>query len=112
MVKYIPTPNSQKLISQTGIVRSVLNKSSVYKSILTVLLATVFLVASATAQQAVTQLPGHTATSELSMVATVNPLATDAGIATLEAGGNAVDAAIASALTLGVVDGFLSLIHI
>ena len=108
MVKYIPTPNSQKLISQTGIVRSVLNKSSVYKSILTVLLATVFLVASATAQQAVTQLPGHTATSELSMVATVNPLATDAGIATLEAGGNAVDAAIASALTLGVVDGFNS----
>ena len=42
------------------------------------------------------------------MVATVNPLATDAGIAALDAGGNAVDAAIAAALTLGVVDGFNS----
>ena len=42
------------------------------------------------------------------MVATVNPLATDAGVAALDAGGNAVDAAIAAALTLGVVDGFNS----
>ena len=42
------------------------------------------------------------------MVATVNPVATDAGVAALDAGGNAVDAAIASALTLGVVDGFNS----
>ena len=48
------------------------------------------------------------ATSKLNMVATVNPVATDAGVAALDAGGNAVDAAIASALTLGVVDGFNS----
>ncbi len=37
-------------------------------------------------------------------VATVNQQATDAGIDTLRRGGNAVDAAIAAALMLGVVD--------
>ena len=38
------------------------------------------------------------------VVATVHPLATDAGVAAFEHGGNAVDAAVAAALTLGVVD--------
>ena len=37
-------------------------------------------------------------------VASVHPLATDAGLAAYESGGNALDAAIATALTLGVVD--------
>jgi gamma-glutamyltranspeptidase/glutathione hydrolase len=37
-------------------------------------------------------------------VATVSPLATQAGIDVLQAGGNAIDAAVAAALTLGVVD--------
>jgi gamma-glutamyltranspeptidase/glutathione hydrolase len=45
------------------------------------------------------------AEAEKAMVATVHPLATDAGLAALERGGNAVDAAVAAALTLGVVDG-------
>ena len=38
-------------------------------------------------------------------VATVQPIATQAGLEALKSGGNAVDAAIACALTLGVVDG-------
>jgi gamma-glutamyltranspeptidase / glutathione hydrolase len=36
--------------------------------------------------------------------ATVNPLATDAALAAMRDGGNAVDGAIAAAVTLGVVD--------
>lgn len=39
------------------------------------------------------------------MVASVDKLATDAGVRTLKSGGNAVDAAVAVALMLGVVDG-------
>lgn len=42
------------------------------------------------------------------MVATVHPLATEAGLQVLQQGGNAVDAAVAAALTLGVVDGYNS----
>jgi gamma-glutamyltranspeptidase/glutathione hydrolase len=38
-------------------------------------------------------------------VATVHPLATDAALTALARGGNAIDAAVAAALTLGVVDG-------
>lgn len=38
-------------------------------------------------------------------VATGHPLATDAAVEVLAAGGNAIDAAVAAALTLGVVDG-------
>lgn len=47
----------------------------------------------------------NVAESSEAMVATVHPLATQAGFSALEAGGNAVDAAVAAALTLGVVDG-------
>ncbi|MCX6908834.1 MAG: gamma-glutamyltransferase [Verrucomicrobia bacterium] len=39
------------------------------------------------------------------VVATVHPLATDAAISAFKRGGNAIDAAVAAALTLGVVDG-------
>ncbi|HUS97450.1 MAG TPA: gamma-glutamyltransferase, partial [Hyphomicrobiaceae bacterium] len=48
------------------------------------------------------------AESRENMVATVHPLATEAGIGVLRRGGNAVDAAVGAALTLGVVDGFNS----
>ncbi len=47
----------------------------------------------------------HTATAEQNMVATVHPIATDAAVAVFGEGGNAVDAAVTAALTLGVVDG-------
>lgn len=41
-------------------------------------------------------------------VATVHPLASEAAIQAMQSGGNAVDAAVAAGLTLGVVDGFNS----
>ena len=47
----------------------------------------------------------NTATAPHGMVASVQPLATDAGVAMMQHGGNAIDAAVAVALTLGVVDG-------
>jgi len=49
-------------------------------------------------------LPPNAAVSAKGMVASVHPLATDAGVAALNRGGNAIDAAIAVGLTLGVVD--------
>jgi gamma-glutamyltranspeptidase / glutathione hydrolase len=39
------------------------------------------------------------------IVATVHPLASDAAVRAFQHGGNAIDAAVAAALTLGVVDG-------
>ncbi|MBI5773680.1 MAG: gamma-glutamyltransferase [Verrucomicrobia bacterium] len=39
------------------------------------------------------------------IVASVHPLATQAGVNAMKNGGNAIDAAVATALTLGVVDG-------
>lgn len=59
---------------------------------------TLFLLASATLQAADASFPKHA-------IATVHPLATQAGIQAFEKGGNAIDAAIAAGLTLGVVDG-------
>jgi gamma-glutamyltranspeptidase/glutathione hydrolase len=47
----------------------------------------------------------ETAVAEHGMVATVQPIATRAGVDAMRRGGNAVDAAVAAALMLGVVDG-------
>lgn len=48
---------------------------------------------------------GDAAHGRRGIVATVHPLATDAAIEAFRQGGNAIDAAVAAALTLGVVDG-------
>jgi gamma-glutamyltranspeptidase/glutathione hydrolase len=48
--------------------------------------------------------PQRFAVSRKGMVATAHWAATDAGVATLKAGGNAVDAAVAAAFALGVVE--------
>ena len=45
------------------------------------------------------------ATATHGMVVTAHPVATDAAVDVLRQGGNAVDAAVAAALMLGVVDG-------
>src|SRR5204862_5844647 len=47
----------------------------------------------------------HTATAEHNMIATGHPTASDAALAVFREGGNAIDAAVTAALTLGVVDG-------
>ena len=85
-----------------------LTTPSICQSILAMLLTAALLTSQVVAQSEPLQQPANTATSKRSMVATVNPIATDAGVAAMDAGGNAVDAAVAAALTLGVVDGFNS----
>src|SRR5437867_5565523 len=52
-----------------------------------------------------TQSGQASATGQRAIAATVHPLATDAAIAAMTRGGNAIDGAVAAALTLGVVDG-------
>jgi gamma-glutamyltranspeptidase len=52
-----------------------------------------------------TQPTPYSAEAHRAMVATVNPIATQAGLDAIRRGGNAIDAAVAAALTLGVVDG-------
>jgi gamma-glutamyltranspeptidase/glutathione hydrolase len=48
------------------------------------------------------------ASGQKGIAVTVHPLATEAAVAAMKSGGNAIDAAVAAALTLGVVDGFNS----
>src|SRR5438034_6314789 len=48
---------------------------------------------------------GEPARGERGIVATVHALATEAAIEAFKKGGNAIDATVAAALTLGVVDG-------
>ena len=51
------------------------------------------------------QAGGELAHGGCGIVATVHPLATDAAVETFKNGGNAIDAAVAAALALGIVDG-------
>jgi gamma-glutamyltranspeptidase/glutathione hydrolase len=53
-------------------------------------------------------LDAGSATGKHAVAVTVHPLATQAAIEAMRSGGNAVDAAVAAGLTLGVVDGFNS----
>lgn len=55
-----------------------------------------------------TQPPSYVAQAERGMVATVHPMATEAAVEVFRNGGNAIDAAVAAGLTLGVVDGYNS----
>lgn len=63
---------------------------------------------AATVEMSSRPLRSNVSQSRQNMVATVSPHATRAGIAALQTGGNAIDAAVAAALTLGVVDGYNS----
>src|SRR5438067_13792739 len=56
------------------------------------------------------QAGGELAHGGRGMVATAHPLATDAAVETFKNGGNAIGAAVAAALTLGIVDGHSSAI--
>ena len=53
-------------------------------------------------------LPPVQAAERIGAAVTVHPIATTAAQKVFQQGGNAVDAAVAAALTLGVVDGFNS----
>ena len=56
------------------------------------------------AQPTRTRVVKDEARSQRGMVATKNKLATEAGLEMLSAGGNAIDAAVASCLAIGVVE--------
>src|ERR1043166_940118 len=49
--------------------------------------------------------PAAVPASRQGVAATVHPMATEAALEAMRNGGNAIDAAVAAALTLGVVDG-------
>ena len=64
----------------------------------------VFCLGATVAQLSLANTYAHVWGQNKGAVASVNPIATHAGIQAFEAGGNAIDAALATAFTLGVVD--------
>ena len=76
---------------------------------LSIVFSSVLLADTATVEPRSSRLLEGTAySSQYGAVATVHPLATQVAAEQLEQGGNAIDAAIAAALTLGVVDSYNS----
>ena len=67
-----------------------------------------FLIASCFLECLSSRSLADTARGQRGIVATVHPIATEAARVAFQRGGNAIDAAVAAALTLGVVDGFNS----
>lgn len=85
------------MIEPVGTVGEVVTRRDTAKQLLCVILL-------ATVSAAASTVHAESAIDQGCMVATVHPLATDAGVDAIRAGGNAVDATVAAALTLGVVD--------
>jgi gamma-glutamyltranspeptidase/glutathione hydrolase len=98
----LPTPHPQSLSPLRGEGEgSIVQRVQVLTARVCLLLALV--VATTVGTQAAPS--AKAAYGERGMVASVNPVATQAGVNALKSGGNAIDAAAAVALTLGVVDG-------